>query len=448
MAIFSVLNGTGLNGAGVDFNTLNSIAASGIAGFPIITPTTGSVFFNDTGLLSLTGTAMSFIFPSTFGGTVTSLSYSRPAVTPVFSITGMNEPLSNVASGFFGGGDLTATLAAIFAGADTITGSSVTDVLAGFGGADAINGGNGIDTADYSLSASGVVIKLAAGTGSGGDAAGDTLSSIETVIGTAFRDAMAGDGNANTLTGAAGTDVLAGGGGADTLDGGDGIDIVSYSTSLAGVQVDLKNDTYAGGDAAGDSLVGIEYLTGSGFGDTLAGTDGANRLLGLDGDDVLQGNAGNDTLRGGTGGDELDGGDGNDDLIGDADNDTLSGGAGDDRLLGGAGQDALSDGAGRDNLIGGADNDTFALTTLDGSIDAIRDWTAGDKISIEFDTGTVTIGELVSGTDIGAAVGEGIFYNTANGRLYLFDSADGARTLFGVLVNTPNDLAFTDFLIV
>ncbi|WP_233559875.1 hypothetical protein [Oleomonas cavernae] len=88
------------------------------------------------------------------------------------------------------------------------------------------------------------------------------------------------------------------------------------------------------------------------------------------------------------------------------------------------------------------------MTTLDGSIDVIRDWTAGDKISIEFDTGTVTVGELVSGTDIGAAVGEGIFYNTANGRLYLFDSADDSRTLFGVLVNTPNDLAFTDFVIV
>ncbi|WP_147385571.1 calcium-binding protein [Oleomonas cavernae] len=380
MATFSVLNGTGLNGAGVDFGTLNQISASGIAGFPVITPTTGSVFFNDTGLLSLTGTGMSFVFPSTFGGTVNSLTYAKPAVTPVFSITGISQPLAGAAGALLGGGDLTAFLASAFAGVDTISGSSVNDVLAGFGGADLIdgglgndiadygasaagltgdlsagtvsggdatgdtltsiegltgtafsdaltgsaaanvlsggndndtltglagadtlNGGNGIDTADYSLSAAGIVIKLAAGTGSGGDAAGDTLSGIETVVGTAFRDAMAGDGNTNTLNGGAGTDVLAGGGGADTLDGGDGIDIVSYAASLAGVQVDLKNNTYTGGDAAGDSLVGIEYLTGSGFGDTLAGTDSTNRLLGLDGDDVLQGNGGNDALRGGAG---------------------------------------------------------------------------------------------------------------------------------------------------
>ena len=73
MAVFTVLNGTGLNGAGIQFGTLSQITSSGVAGFPIITPTTGSIFFNDTGLLSIGGTGMSFTFPSTFGGTVTSL---------------------------------------------------------------------------------------------------------------------------------------------------------------------------------------------------------------------------------------------------------------------------------------------------------------------------------------------------------------------------------------
>src|SRR3954470_20636001 len=100
MAVFSVLNGTGLNGAGIQFGTLSQIASSGVVGFPIITPTTGSVIFNDLGLLSLAGVGMSFILPSTFGGTVTSLTYSKPAVTPVFGIPGMSTALADVAAGF------------------------------------------------------------------------------------------------------------------------------------------------------------------------------------------------------------------------------------------------------------------------------------------------------------------------------------------------------------
>ena len=50
------------------------------------------------------------------------------------------------------------------------------DVLAGLGGADQLIGGAGLDTADYSLSASGVNVNLDAGTSTGGDAQGDSHS--------------------------------------------------------------------------------------------------------------------------------------------------------------------------------------------------------------------------------------------------------------------------------
>ena len=45
-----------------------------------------------------------------------------------------------------------------------------------------------IDFADYSRSPDGVVVSLAAGVGSAGDAAGDILISIENLIGSKFAD--------------------------------------------------------------------------------------------------------------------------------------------------------------------------------------------------------------------------------------------------------------------
>ncbi len=53
---------------------------------------------------------------------------------------------------------------------DTLTGDCYDNVLEGGAGADQLNGGDGFDTASYAGSATAVVVDLAAGTASGGDA--------------------------------------------------------------------------------------------------------------------------------------------------------------------------------------------------------------------------------------------------------------------------------------
>jgi len=194
------------------------------------------------------------------------------------------------------------------AGNDSLTGNSSDDVLAGGSGADTLDGASGIDLADYGASAAAVTVSLdlAAGTAqtSGGDAAGDVLSNIEAVAGSAFNDTLTGGAGADKLLGNDGDDRLRGAAGADTLQGGAGIDTAVYTGSTA-VTVVLGAATQAGGDAAGDSLDAIENVTGSGQGDSLTGDAGINRLEGAGGKDTLTGGGGADSLDGGTAADRF-----------------------------------------------------------------------------------------------------------------------------------------------
>ncbi len=113
------------------------------------------------------------------------------------------------------------------AGNDTLEGGDGNDRLNGGLGADILDGGEGIDTVVYG-GVVGVTVNLALGTGSGGEAEGDTLISIENVIGSLGDDVLTGDAGSNRLLGNAGNDILAGGGGNDTLIGGAGDDIYVF----------------------------------------------------------------------------------------------------------------------------------------------------------------------------------------------------------------------------
>ncbi len=150
-------------------------------------------------------------------------------------------------------------------------------------------------------------------------------------------DRLTGDDGNDRLYGGADDDTLEGGAGADVLDGGSGTDEASYAGSDAGVTVNLATGTGVGGDAQGDTLTGIENVTGSSYDDSLTGNSGDNILVGGSGDDTLDGGSGNDTLYGGDGSDTLTGGAGNDVAYGQAGNDLFlfSEGDGDDTIYGG-----------------------------------------------------------------------------------------------------------------
>lgn len=86
------------------------------------------------------------------------------------------------------------------AGADTLNGGAGNDILNGGQGTDLLIGGAGQDTASYQGATAGVTASLVAG-GLEGDAAGDTYSSIENLIGSAYADQLIGDYANNQLSG-------------------------------------------------------------------------------------------------------------------------------------------------------------------------------------------------------------------------------------------------------
>lgn len=264
-------------------------------------------------------------------------------------------------------------------GNDTLNGNAGNDTLSGGFGRDSLDGGAGKDYASYATSNGYVIVDLQSPNVNTGQAAGDTYTSIEGIIGSSYDDTIRGDQSANTLMGEAGNDRIEGKAGNDTLNGGSGNDSL-----FGGAQEDLligQNgsdelhghggfDTLKGG-AGNDKLYGghqADVLFGGSQEDLLMGQDGQDRLYGEGGFDTLDGGAGNDKLYGGhqadvliggIGFDTLNGGDGNDKLYGGNQADVLNGGGQNDRLLGQAGNDRLSGGGGFDTLNGGAGNDVM-----------------------------------------------------------------------------------------
>ena len=174
---------------------------------------------------------------------------------------------------------------------NVLIGNSGNNVLIGGAGADTLDGGGGTDTASYASSPTGVTVSLMTGTGSGGDAQGDTLSNIENLTGSNFDDTLEGNCRNNKLVGGLGTDTVSY---ANATSGANGV----------GVTVNLALTRAQNTVTAGiDTLSGFENLTGSQFNDTLIGSGGVNVLMGLRGNDLLNGGAGADHMLGGTGND-------------------------------------------------------------------------------------------------------------------------------------------------
>ena len=275
-------------------------------------------------------------------------------------------------------------------------------------------GGVGVDTLDFSgqwESPTGVDVDLTTGQGKGGFAEGDSYASIDAVIGTSRGDRIRGSASDEILAGGAGGDILLGeagndqllggdgndrlngGAGADFIDGAGGNDTTDYGGNFGGVWVDLATGAGRWNWAHEDTLIGIENVVGTSYGDWLYGSSDANRLYGGDGDDRLNGGMGADLLDGGTGEDTADytgnfggvwidlgagTGQGNwahgdtltgiENVRGTAWGDWLYGSSGTNKLYGGDGNDRLSGGAGADLLDGGVGEDTADYTGNFGAV--------------------------------------------------------------------------------
>ena len=175
-------------------------------------------------------------------------------------------------------------------GNDSIDAGDGKDILVGGAGADVLNGGAGDDMVDYVTSTAGVVINLATGHGSVGDAEGDTYTGIEGAFGGYGNDTIiandSGDylhgglGGSDSIVGGAGNDFLAGRAGDDTITGGAGND------KIYGDSDDDSGRFTSGTDA-----------------DVLSGGSGNDLVDGGWGNDILNGDAGDDTMFGGEGSD-------------------------------------------------------------------------------------------------------------------------------------------------
>lgn len=353
-------------------------------------------------------------------------------------------------------------------GNDTIQAGFGNDHLWGGAGADFLDGGPGFNAARYDDSPSGLTADLAASGLGTGYAANDTYFNIQALYGSNYGDILRGDGGGNLISGNGGDDVimgragadmlfgdagndqLYGGAGADYLDGGAGVDVARYDDADSAVIVDLLYQSGNSGAAAGDTLVSIEGVYGSSFGDIISGDNLGNLLYGGDGDDILFGRGGSDYLSGGNGTDSifagpgydtLDGGGGydyarydyapgavladllspagnlgeafghtyisieglvgseySDMLLGDDSGNVIYGHGGDDALMGRGGNDYLYGDEGSDSLFGGPGGDVM---DGGGGLDYARyDYAA---------TG-VLVDMLKPGTNTGEAAGDAYFY--------------------------------------
>ncbi len=220
------------------------------------------------------------------------------------------------------GGDIGDNLLAGLAGNDRISGDDGNDRIIGGKGADTIDGGAGIDWAEYSGSSAGVTVNLLTGIGTGGDAEGDRLSTIENLRGSKHSDILTGDAGANDI--APGLSALPGD--ADTfdrVDGGAGQDrlFIDYSSDDTGTGMD--GGYFLGSNNAGffvrrtiDNLRDLDAVAFANIEQlNVIGTIKNDIIYGGSGNDVLLAGAGNDTIYGGRGSNTVRAEDGDDFVV-------------------------------------------------------------------------------------------------------------------------------------
>ncbi|MFN7097627.1 MAG: beta strand repeat-containing protein [Gammaproteobacteria bacterium] len=337
-----------------------------------------------------------------------------------------------------------------FTGVESFIGSTLNDTFNAnsAAGNETFDGNSGVDTVDYSSTATGVTVNLATGIAVSSSTGTDTLINIENALGGGGADTFTASSSGSSFSGAGGNDTFFDGSGNDTFVGGTGTDLASYVASANAVTINLFTGT-ATGDGT-DILTTIENIIGSSYNDTIisdnsttsnvfdggSGTDllsyanvSANMVVHLDTGTIT--GRGTDLV---SGIENVTGGSGNDQFFGDGNDNLFTGGLGNDTYTGNAGIDtvsyadstaainaALSAGAGTatgygsdvfasgiERIIGSNFNDTFTGGTGDQTFagglgnDTLIGGGGNDTADYSLSATAVTV-DLVAGT----ATGEG-----------------------------------------
>jgi Ca2+-binding RTX toxin-like protein len=158
------------------------------------------------------------------------------------------------------------------AGSNLISGGDGDDVITASGNDDKLDGGNGVDTADYSALAGPVQLD-ATGSVNKGAMGSDVLIAIEWIVGSSGR--------------------------------GDSVDLSRAAAPATGTVINLMTGTVTISGGAplprSFSVSQFEDVIGSGFDDVITGNGASNSLRGEGGNDTIYGGLGNDVLIGGDG---------------------------------------------------------------------------------------------------------------------------------------------------
>ena len=145
----------------------------------------------------------------------------------------------------------------------TLTGDSSDNSFYASATPKSFSGQGGSDTVSYIFASGAVTASLANSSTNTGDAANDSYSSIENLIGSSFDDTLTGDNGANMLQGGLGADLLAGGQGNDVFvyrsaaEGGDTIQDFAVTDDT----LSISASGFGGGLVAGQHLVaGMNFI--------------------------------------------------------------------------------------------------------------------------------------------------------------------------------------------
>ncbi len=224
------------------------------------------------------------------------------------------------------------------AGRDLLGGGRDADVVAGGAGDDVVigdadraddayDGGEGVDTLDYSAATGAIDAKLAAATAEGSDIGRDTATSFEILVAGAGDDRIVDGGSFRVIRSAGGDDrvTAAADGEDDVYDGGAGSDTIDYRGAAEDVAADLRAGTVAGVSIGSDRIQSFEVFIAGAGDDTIWGSDADETIYGRGGDDVVRDGAGADNVLAGAGDDLVE-------ACADGSADAYDGGTGTDTL--------------------------------------------------------------------------------------------------------------------